>query len=290
MQIKIGIVGLGAIGSVISKSLHSNEYVELFYYTRSPKTEIKIKHGSSIISIPIKCESLITPEKKLDWVIICLKAHQFQSAQQLLKSLIGDETKVVVIRNGINLVEDVTPFTRREMILPCIIDCPVQKEGEEYFHQLNHPLITTVKNDLSTDFKQLFPEEHLTVTWSNDFKTDLWKKLIESASIGAIQCFTGQTCIIFRKEKILNQYRDLVRESITVAKAAGAKIGFDFEEHLVSKVLSYPPYKGSSMLTDKLSGNEIELDAKNGAISKTGIVHGIPTPLNDFICKFLAKE
>lgn len=287
MQIKIGIVGLGAIGSVIAKALHSNEKVELFYYTKTPKTEINVKYDSKITTFPINCESLSGSGIELDWVIVCLKAHQFQSAHHLLKSLIVDDTKAVVIRNGINLAEDMTAFTKIDMILPCIIDCPVQPDDEGYYIQLKHPVITTLETDLSTDFEILFPKHELSVIRSIDFKTDMWKKIIESASIGGLQCLTRQTCLIFKNERILNLYRELIKEGIEIANSEGANIGYDFEEQLVSKVLAYPKHKGSSMLTDLLHGNKIELEAKNGAISKVGKYKGIPTPLNDFICTIL---
>jgi 2-dehydropantoate 2-reductase len=287
MRIKVGIVGLGAIGSVIAKALHSNEKVELFYYTRTVKKEINVKYDSKITAFPIKCESLSESEIELDWVIVCLKAHQFRSAHDLLKSLIGHDTKVAVIRNGINLVDDMTPFTTRDMILPCIIDCPVQPDDEGHYNQLKHPVITTPETDLAIDFEILFPMQELTVIRSTDFKTDSWKKLIESASIGGLQCLTGQSCVIFKNERILNVYRKLIKEGIEVAKSEGAMISIEFEEHLISKVLSYPEHKGSSMLTDMLRGNKIELEAKNGVISKVAKLRGLPSPMNDLICIFL---
>ena len=287
MKTRIGIIGLGAIGSVIAKALHSTEKVQLSYYTRTPKTEIAVKYEAKITTIPIKCINLNEPEKDLDWVLICLKAHQIESAEDLLKSLIGPDTKVGIIRNGINLVEDIIPFTNRSKILPCIIDCPVQPDDEGYYNQLKHPFITTIKNDLAKDFEHLFPEQELTVIRSNDFHTELWKKLIESASIGALQCLTGKTCHIFQDKRILNLYRELIKEGISIAVADQADIETDFEDHLISKVLAYPKEKGSSMLTDMIRGNKIELEAKNGAIAKMAKFHGLPTSLNNLICIFI---
>jgi len=74
-----------------------------------------------------------------------------------------------------------------------------------------------------------------------------------------------------------------------VAKADGAKIESEFSEMLLNKILQYPKDKGSSMLTDRINGNKIELEAKNGAISKMAKAYGIDTPINDIFCTLIEK-
>lgn len=62
--------------------------------------------------------------------------------------------------------------------------------------------------------------------------------------------------------------RKIYKETIQVVKADGAKIKHTFIDELLIKLANYPKTKGSSMLTDRLNGNPIELGAKNGIISK----------------------
>jgi len=187
MDHNIGIVGVGAIGSVIAKVLLSTGINQIKYYTRTAKSELKIEFNSNLEIIPIKCEVPPFKNEDLDWLIICLKAYHFQGAFPLLKSLITPNTKIAIIRNGINLSQDLEQFTIPENILPCIIDCPVQLQPNGSYWQIKEPEITTPKSELAAKFKQLFPQKDVTIHQVNDFKTASWKKLIESSALGSIK-------------------------------------------------------------------------------------------------------
>jgi len=67
----------------------------------------------------------------------------------------------------------------------------------------------------------------------------------------------------------------------------GAQISALFEQQMLEKIDQYPMSKSSSMLSDRLSGQRIELGAKNGIISNLSKVYKIATPLNDWACTLL---
>ncbi len=286
---KIAIIGVGAIGSVITNALRSNPKNQLSFYTRSPKSEIKIEFEGKKITIPIECKSELGQDENLDWLIICLKAHQFKDAHHLFKALISKNTKVAIIRNGINLSKDIEPYTFTKNILPCMVDCPVQPMDNGFYKQFRSSIITTKTSALAKEFEQLFVPHDITVNQVDDFKTANWIKLIESAALGSILCLTGQTCHIFRDPKILNLCQQLIKEGIQVAIADGANIDQNLEYTLIQKIANYPDDKGSSMLTDRLLGNKIELEAKNGAIVNVASTRGIPAPLNTLFCTLIEK-
>ena len=121
-----------------------------------------------------------------------------------------------------------------------------------------------------------------------DFKTESWKKLCESATLGAILCLHNDTCHIFKDDNIQKEYEALMAETIKVAIADGADIERDFLEKTRIKILNYPDTKGSSMLCDFRNGNPIEFEAKNGIISQLGKLYHIETPLNNSIINKLS--
>ena len=223
----------------------------------------------------------------MDWLIICLKAYHFTAAKPLIERLIGPETKIAVIRNGLNLKEAILPFASDARILECIIDCPTQPNDEGYYVQLKRPSLTTEISILSSQFYQLFASNVIVANQVEDFKSAQWKKLIESASLGAILALTGETCRIFEDKELLKLHRDLLKEGIKVAIEDGAKIEDHFENDLAVKLKSYDKNKGSSMLTDRLTGRQIELDAKNGAILKYAQKYGVKVPLTNAVCALL---
>lgn len=73
----------------------------------------------------------------------------------------------------------------------------------------------------------------------------------------------------------------------TINKIGVTDIAPGFTDKMMSKLLSYPPTKGSSMLTDKLNGNPIELGAKNSIIAKLDKQYKVATPINDLVVELL---
>ncbi|GJM34228.1 MAG: 2-dehydropantoate 2-reductase [Saprospiraceae bacterium] len=285
----VGILGIGAIGSVISILLKDNKNLELGYFNRSVRKVVKIKRADVAIDMPIRCHTSVELDNPLDWLIICLKEYHFTKAKTWLKKLIDPSTKVAVIRNGLQLKEPILPFTTAGQILECMIDCPTQPGKDGYYQQFYPPTITVTKGDLATSFLELFHNLEVTFKFATDFNTENWKKVCESSALGAILCLTGETCWIFKDEKVKKLYQTILEEAVAVAKADGANIEPSFVADMLVKLMTYAPTKGSSMLTDKKNGHPIELGAKNGVISKIALDYGIATPVNDLICVLLSK-
>ncbi len=286
---KVGILGIGAIGSIIITGLFRNEHLELHHFNRSKKEMTKVQFHDTFYSIPLDIKQDIFIPLKLDWLIICLKEYQFEEANNLFHKLISGKTKIAIIRNGIELKEPLLPFAKEDHILECMINCPTQPDENQVYQQMGYPIITLAQNDLANNFQSLFKNKDFQFQQVEDFKTESWKKLLESASLGAITCLTGETCWIFEDEKMKLLYQKLLEEGIQIAKAAGAAIPSDFVNVLLEKLQSYPAGKGSSMLTDRKLGRPIELGAKNGAIVSVGKKYKIATPLNDLVVTILSK-
>lgn len=287
---KIGILGCGAIGSVISSQLFDNQKAQLFHYNRSEIKKINLETNSKLFSYSIDCQTVINENQKLDWLIICLKEHHFEQASNWFKNLISAQTKVAVIRNGINLKEPLLPFCESENILECMIDCPVQKDKNGVYQQFRNPKITAHICELADEFSKLFIEREIAIEQVEDFKTASWIKLCESTAIGALTCLTGKPCLIFQDEKMIELYLRILKECVAVGIADGANFPDNYISEMLSKLKSYPPEKGSSMLSDRLAGKEIELGAKNGAIMKIGKKVGMKTPLNELVCVSILNE
>ena len=134
--------------------------------------------------------------------------------------------------------------------------------------------------------------QHIEIELTNDFKTELWKKLIVSSSIGGLTAYTGRPVEIFSHPHYRHLFQELIKEGIEVANADGAHIEADFKFVALDKLLllcNLSPEKGSSMLTDKLLGRPIELNAKNGCIVQKGIEYNIETPIHSRVVSALSS-
>ena len=122
---KVGIFGIGKIGSVLVKHLHQIKSNQYFYFNRSNKTEIKIKYQDTLSTISI-CLSE-SNDIKLDWLIVCIKEYHYKEAMPEIIKLINHDTKIAVFRNGLRLSSNLIDIASDENILETIIHCPTQK-------------------------------------------------------------------------------------------------------------------------------------------------------------------
>lgn len=286
----IGVFGVGAIGSIVAFELQSyNAPNVLHYYNRTLKNSIKLIKESKRHEIPIQLKTPPFKNDNLDWLFICIKEYQYPDAIDSILSLINPQTKIAVIRNGLRLKEPFLKFTNKANILECSIDCPSQPTENGFYEVFNSPVITVQNGKLANDFGQLFQNSKTKVKQVADYKTESWKKVCESSALGSILCLSGETCWVFKNEKLRILYSDILKEGIRVAQVDGANIESDFEDKMLTKLLNYPKTKGSSMLTDRLNGKPIELGAKNEIISEMGKLKKVETPLNDLIVTLLSN-
>ena len=282
-MLEVGVLGLGAIGHVIGAPFLEKSGVRIHFYNRSTRPVFRFQpFDRPFIQQNIACE--LKPPKEpivLDWLFICLKTYHYQEAESWFKVLISRQTRVVVLRNGLNLAAPLLPFTTAEYILPVLVDAPTQYDrGKASYVQMRPAHLLLPPHPLSEELRALLHESEIAIAITSDFKTASWSKLLKSASLGAIMCLSGQTCRIFKRSEIRALYRSLLLEGIAVAKADGAQLSTDYVELMLEKLSTYPPEKGSSMLTDRQSGRPIEVMAKSGAIAQRGVELGIPTPLH----------
>jgi len=284
----IGILGIGAIGTVISYHLQRNSQHELYYFSRTKKSHLNLIIENTPIEIPVGIQTKISTKKTLDWLIICLKEHQYLEAKHWFSMLITSKTQIVIIRNGLHLKTPLLDFTSGNKILECLIDCPTQLSKTGFYQCPNMPILTVAESALGMYFKSLFNTTNININQVKDFKTESWKKLCESATLGAILCLHNDTCRIFKTKQLQDQYRNLMNESLQVARADGAIIESNFVEKMLAKLMHYPETKGSSMLADLRNKKPIELGAKNGMISLLGKYYNLDTPINDLIIRKLS--
>ena len=278
---KIGIFGIGSIGSILAKYLMQNKSNQLFYFNRSPKKELQIQFNAAFFRQGISISN--ETDLSLDWIIICLKEYQIKDALPSIQKIISINTKIVLFQNGLQISKPYLGLVKAENILETIIDCPIQKDSEGSLIQLGVPKIILPANPLARAFSSLIDHIDVSVMEDEQFKTQQWKKIIESSSLGSVQSLQKETCKIFKEEIHLQGYLELVKEGIQIARAEGIVLESSFEDELKYKLKQYPDEKGSSMLSDILSNKPIELDAKIGILAKIAKKHNLNIPQTNLV-------
>lgn len=304
MIMKICIVGTGAMGSVYAGLLSAagNEIWAVDRWAGHVeairKNGLKIDGKSGDRTVSINATTDITEVGSCDLVVIATKAMDVAQAAESTKALLGQNTDVLTIQNGLGSFEKVASILGTKRVILGIsggfgasIEAPahVHHCGMEFVHlgELNNPATPRLEKVAT-----VWRNAGFNVTTHDDIYPLIWEKLICNV------CFSG-TCAItemtigetIADENAWQVASGCATEAFNVAKAHGIKIDFDDHVAYVRNFGSKIPDARPSMLLDLMEGRPSEIDFINGAITVEGEKLGVPTPFNTVVSALVrAKE
>ena len=274
----IAIVGPGAIGGILAAWLAQDPANSVTVCARTPFDRLEVETPSGPIVATPRIVSDVTDAGPVDWVLVTTKAYDTAGAARWLGALCRDDTRVVVLQNGVEHVERFAPYVPAERILPAVIDCPAERSAPGRMRQRGPSWIVVPDTPDGRAFVPLFERTNFDVS-TGDFTTRAWSKLCINAP-GAISAILLKPTGVIRLEPIAELTRGMVHEVLLVGRAEGASLDDSIVEQVVDGARRAPADSINSLLADRLAGRPMEIDARNGAVVRFGRTHGIPTPLN----------
>jgi 2-dehydropantoate 2-reductase len=300
------ILGAGALGSVFGGLLqlagHSVSFVG-----RGAHLEALRARGLSLTGIwgehgPLKVAATDDPAsltETFDAILLCVKAYDTAATLKSVRHLIGPETLVVSIQNGLGnweAIADQVGWQRTvgsRVIFGAEVASPGTAKVTVYADKV---LVGSPKQAieparlerLAADFAQAGIPSEL----SPLIERFIWRKVLYNASLnplGAIlHCPYGE---LAGHPEILATMQAIIAEIFAVAAARQVDLGFvspqAYYRHLLEVEL--PPTRAhrASMLQDLERGRRTEIDSLNGAIARYGAELGLPTPVNATIAALI---
>jgi 2-dehydropantoate 2-reductase len=226
-------------------------------------------------------------EGSVEWVVLAVKSHQTESARSWLNALVGLDTVVAVAQNGVEHEQRLRPIV--PSVLPVIVNFPATQLEPGRVRVEARPELIVPRSRHGLAFTHLFLSAPVDVEVSSSFSEDLWRKLCGNA-IGSIMALTGHSAEIFRNPDIRAVAAQLGSECVAVAAAEGVHLPSDLGYEVACRLADAPPQRVSSIATDRAAGRPMEWSALNGAVSRIGERHGVPTPVNDLIVTLLSAS
>jgi 2-dehydropantoate 2-reductase len=283
---RIAVIGPGAIGGTVATRLAEISDHVITVCARSAVTLLTVDTVDGIKTAAP--EVLLSPDqgRPVDWVLVATKAYDVASAAEWLQRLMGSDTRLAVLQNGVEHVERFAPYVSKAQIVPVIVDMPVERIAPGRFRQRRAGRFTVTADANGKDFAQLFVKTGIEVFMTSDFRSAAWRKLAVNCA-GAFSALTLKPAGIVNRLPIADIMRALVCECIAVGRAEGA----DLDDCLVETVLdgyrTAPSDAINSLHADRLAGRPMEIDARNGAIVRLGRKHNIDTPVNRIVVALL---
>ncbi len=284
---EIAIVGPGAVGGIVAAWLAQNPAFAVTLCARTPLADLEIETPDGVIAAAPRVVLDPAEAGPADWVLVCTKAYDVASTAGWLDRLVGPDTCVAVLQNGVEHRERFAHLLPPERITPCVVDIPANRTAPGRVRQHSHGWIKVPAGDDGERFAALFAPTKIAVTTDPDFRSRMWEKLCLN-SAGAIPALTQKATGLAWSPALEVLTRAVVEECAAVARAEGAVIGQHVIDNVVEKAGRANPAGGmNSLEADRFYGRPMEIDARNGVIVRLGRKHGIPTPANAMLVTLL---
>lgn len=290
---RIAVIGAGGIGGYFGGRLAAGGN-EVGFVVRGTQRAAMARDGLRIQS-PAG-DAHVAPVHIIDdadpglWdaVLVTVKYYDLAEAAEKIAPLVGPETIVVPIENGI----DAEPMLAARLGAVHVVGgyCEVSshieapgviRNGTDYARLVAGGLDGVVPPRLEA-FIAACDVHGIQPRLSDDIARDKWDKfsllVTLAGSCGLFRLPLGTV----RSDPGMRAFAgDLAREAVAVAHATGAAIHADQEERVWTRFDGMPATVKPSMLVDLEAGRRLELPWINGAIVRLGDEFRIETPAHD---------
>ncbi|VAX23227.1 2-dehydropantoate 2-reductase [hydrothermal vent metagenome] len=297
-NMKILIVGSGGVGGFYGGAL-ARKVDDVFFIARGANLEAILKNGLTIKSVD--GEFTITPDcgangegfGVADLVIVCVKAYDTQKTLGLYRQNVGPGTTIISLQNGIDNEGIIAREYGKEKVMGAVafVGSRVEEPGVILHSAFGHIAIGELGGEVSKRAKtirRLFVDAGVKCKISENIIMDIWGKMIWNTGFNAITAILGVSAKeAASNEGIRQTIHGAMMEWIEVAKASGVSLWPELADKNIAVTL-----KGGdvipSMLQDRRSGRQMEIDIINGKAAQLGRTLGIPTPINDTIVSIVS--
>jgi 2-dehydropantoate 2-reductase len=231
-----------------------------------------------------------------DIVIFAVKQYDTETAARLVVPVIGDETAVISIQNGMDPRERLKSIVGREHVMggtTYITGAKVISPGI-ITHTGTIARLVFGEYDGSVSmrgerFLDACKTAGIDALFSTEIGKEMWAKFaLLSAFSGVSSMLRKASGPIMSDPDARKLLKDAIAETVAVAKAKGIDLGDDYVAKHGDFYGSIPPDTKSSMLMDLENGRRIELNWLSGAVAQFGDELGVPTPTHHAICSALS--
>lgn len=286
----IAIVGPGAIGGTLAAWLAQNPDFDVTVCARSPLTDLVVETPQGTITAKPKVLTDPTEGQPVDWVLVATKTYSAESTRPWIEALSAQGTRVAIIQNGVEHVRLFEHLVPAERLVPVMINLPAARSAPGRIVQSRHGIIAVPAGRNGEDFAALFAHTEIEAAAHEDFLSQLWIKLTGNCA-AIVPALTLRATGPVWSSEMEAIVRGLAEECAAVGRAEGADVPQSVVENTVGAMKAMSEGSvGGSLHADRLAGNPMEVDARNGVIVRLGEKHGIATPMNRMLVTLLTAS
>jgi 2-dehydropantoate 2-reductase len=297
--VKIAIFGSGGVGGYFGGRLAASGE-DVTFLARGAHLLALQQHGLRITS-PLgdahvaKVQATDRPQAigPVDVVLLTTKLYDTDSAAATLAPLIGPNTVVITLQNGVDAVDMVAAHVGRQHVAGGVayIVAVIQEPGHirhTTAQQLVFGEMDGRRSDRLVAFEQACIKAGFQAKASENIQADLWTKFVRLATWSGMTSVTRSPMGVVRETpETFDMMMAAIEEVIAVGVAKGIAFPSDLREGTMGLIRNFPASSKSSMLEDLERGRRLELPWLSGAVVRLGREAGVATPIHQFITTVL---
>lgn len=297
---RVAILGSGAVGGFYG-ALLARQGHDVAFVARGAHLDAIRAHGlrvrGAVGTFAAKGRADSDPAKlgEADLVIVAVKTYDNDTALPLIRPMLGAETSVLTLQNGVDSVDEVAAVAGRERVLggSTYVATAIAEPG----------LIEQTGTHRRIVFGEVFPstgsgqamsepsarvkaieaamrEADIHAEAVADARPAIWEKFVY---LSAFAGFTGAARLPIGPLRDVPGFFDLALracgEVAAVARAEGVTLPADLADRLRAYIDGLPASTRSSLLIDLQSGKRIEIESLPGAVVRRAAAAGVDVPI-----------
>ncbi|HEY5218087.1 MAG TPA: 2-dehydropantoate 2-reductase [Pseudolabrys sp.] len=294
---RIAAMAAGAVGGYFGARMAAAGH-DVHFIARGAHLEALKRNGLTIESVHgdlhlPKPNVTDDPAKvgPVDIVLFAVKLWDTEKAAEQARPLVGPDTRVITLQNGVDSVERVAPILGADQTVggAAYIATVISSPGV-IKHSSGFAAMRFGRPDKGADARlQAFADAgkaaKIDVAVSADIERERWQKFtFLTAMSGATAALRSSIGPIVADLELRAFFRQLMEETLAVGTAKGVALDpAIIDERMTFVTSKVEPGMKASMAHDLERGNRLELDWLSGKVRELGRALNIPTPAHDTV-------
>jgi len=289
---RIAVMGTGGIGGYFGGYLAREN--DVTFIARGDHLAAIHRDGLRVVSTETDLHidpAVVTDDpgtlEPMDIVLFCVKLYDTLFAADTIAPIVGPDTRVLTLQNGVDGVDQLAEKFGRENVLGGVayIAAKIDAPGVvSYLPGMTRIVFGTLdgrSDPVMNNFLNLCETCPFGAEIADNIQAALWTKMVLLASNAGISATSRLPIrVTFDDEEARGVAVAAFREAEAVARALGVDLPDDIVDLLTQASMSFPTDMYASMYHDLVAGRRIEIDGLPGTIVRLGAEHGIPTPIH----------
>lgn len=285
---KICFIGTGALGGYYAARLaHAGEEVHCLCrsdYDVVARDGLKVKSVDGDFSAKVHAHRKPETIGVCDLAIVCVKTTQNQSVPPLLKPVVGPETAVLTLQNGLGNEEFLSRLIPAGQIMGGVCFLCSNRIGPGHLHHIAHGHIQMAEfsggiRERTKVVVEIFNRAKVRTEAKESLGEIRWRKLVWNIPFNCLSITANGATVddILQDPELYQTTLELMAETIRTANAEGHAIPDEFIQQNITYSSTMGPYK-TSMQLDHEAGKPLEIESIIGEPVRRAKKLGLKTP------------